>query len=467
MLREKGHSVQSSRSGFGFTPHNPVQIAIKRASTNYTTEEEYSSINDNKGKKVECISIFDRLGPYRRLKCKEARNQGLNISAKPWKKGRESQTHQNFQSLIPSRMKRCTNLIISCDKVLKVKLQTIIFTKAQEDEDDDKESVVSSYHISCGDEMIEYEVATTYHITLNEEDSIEEEDAEIAPPKLEEGVKTTVDELKEINLGDIENPRPIYISAFFTKDEEETYVELLHEFKDVFAWSDKEMPGLDPKVVVLPLSIRKGACSVKQDQRRFRPELVPLIEVEKAVKRQVLADFLANHPIPAEWDLSDDLPDENIIVIEVTPLWKMHFDGPSHKEGAGAGVIFITSNSEVLSYSFILTQNFSNNVAEYQALILGLEMTIDIKQLHLQVFGDSKLRPIGWLGDVEIEHVPRNDNKQANVVAKLASILTILEDNGRVSICKTWVVPPIFDDDDCEEEKELHAVEVFNIEKED
>ncbi|KAL0373432.1 UNVERIFIED_CONTAM: hypothetical protein Sradi_3258900 [Sesamum radiatum] len=235
MLREKRHSVQSSRSGLWFTPHNPVRIAIKRASTNYTAEEEYSSTNDNEGKKVERISVFNRLGPHRRSKYNKAKNQRLNIPAKPWKKTRESQAHQKLQSLIPSSMKRCSNLIISCNKVLKVKFQTIILTKSQEDEDDDEESIASSYHISCGEGMIEDEVATTYHITLSEEDSVEEEDAKIAPPELEEGVKATVDELKEINLGDVENHRPIYISALLTDDEEKAYVELLHEFKDVFA----------------------------------------------------------------------------------------------------------------------------------------------------------------------------------------------------------------------------------------
>ncbi|KAL0411030.1 UNVERIFIED_CONTAM: hypothetical protein Slati_3692700 [Sesamum latifolium] len=91
--------------------------------------------------------------------------------------------------------------------------------------------------------MIEDEVATTYHITLRAEDSVEEEDAEIAPPELKKGVKITVDELKEINLGEVENPRSMYISALLTDDEEKSYVELLHEFKDVFAWSYKEMPA--------------------------------------------------------------------------------------------------------------------------------------------------------------------------------------------------------------------------------
>ncbi|KAL0311587.1 UNVERIFIED_CONTAM: Retrovirus-related Pol polyprotein from transposon.6 [Sesamum angustifolium] len=49
---------------------------------------------------------------------------------------------------------------------------------------------------------------------------------------------------------------------------------------------------------------------------------------------QVLADFLSDHPMPAEWELADDLPDEDVLVIEVTPPWKKYFDGASHKEGA-------------------------------------------------------------------------------------------------------------------------------------
>ncbi|KAL0453899.1 UNVERIFIED_CONTAM: hypothetical protein Slati_1368000 [Sesamum latifolium] len=55
---------------------------------------------------------------------------------------------------------------------------------------------------------------------------------------------------------------------------------LLHEFKDVFVWSYKKISGLDPNVAVHHLSVKKGARPVKQGQRRFRPELIPLIEVE-------------------------------------------------------------------------------------------------------------------------------------------------------------------------------------------
>ncbi|KAI3446946.1 hypothetical protein Pfo_003611 [Paulownia fortunei] len=213
--------------------------------------------------------------------------------------------------------------------------------------------------------------------------------------------------------------------------------------------------------------------------------------LQKAVKGQVLVDFLADHPIPAEWELSDDLPNEDVLVIEITPSWKMYFDEASHKMGAGAGVIFITSDREVLPYSFTLTQNCSNNVVEYQALILGLEMAVDIKQVHLEVYGDFKLvvnqllglyevkkpelllnfnyarRLIRWLGDVVIEHIPKIDNKQVGTLANLTSTLAMPEGEARIPICKSWVVPPIFEDENCDEDEENHVVEVFEVEKED
>ncbi|KAL0301510.1 UNVERIFIED_CONTAM: hypothetical protein Sradi_6427800 [Sesamum radiatum] len=186
---------------------------------------------------------------------------------------------------------------------------------------------------------------------------------------------------------------------------------------------------------------------------------------QKAVNGQVLADSLADHPMPAEWELSNNLLDEDVLVIEVTLSWKMYFDGASHKEGAGARVVFVTSEGEVLHYSFTLTQNCSNNVAEYQALILRLEIAVDVKQLPLKVYGDSQLvlnqllglyevkkpelllyhnyakRLIGWLEDVELEHLPMKDNKQADALAKLASTLSMTDKEARIPICKSWVIP--------------------------
>nr|XP_027127725.1 uncharacterized protein LOC113743826 [Coffea arabica] len=139
----------------------------------------------------------------------------------------------------------------------------------------------------------------------------------------------------------------------------------------------------------------------------------------KAVKGQILVDFLADHPIPAEWELTDELPDEKVFIVE-SP-WSMYFDGAAHRDGAGAGVIFYTPESDILPYSFTLTRRCSNNVAEYQALILGLETAVDMKQLHLRVYGDSKL----------------------------------------------VVIPPMFDEEDGGEEENIYHIFVHEIENED
>ena len=64
---------------------------------------------------------------------------------------------------------------------------------------------------------------------------------------------------------------------------------------------------------------------------------------QKSVKGQALADFFADHPIPNDWELIDEFPDEDVMLIEVQPPWKMYMDGAAHGDGAGAGVVFITS----------------------------------------------------------------------------------------------------------------------------
>ena len=48
------------------------------------------------------------------------------------------------------------------------------------------------------------------------------------------------------NFGKIEN---VYIGAACSLDEVETYTKLFKSFRDVFAWSYEEMPGIDPRIV--------------------------------------------------------------------------------------------------------------------------------------------------------------------------------------------------------------------------
>lgn len=69
----------------------------------------------------------------------------------------------------------------------------------------------------------------------------------------------------------------------------------------------------------------------------------------------------------------------------------MFFYGSSHHEGASAGVVFVTFEEDILPHSFIRIKKYSNNMVEYQVLILGLEMTMDAKNRRIKVLSDSKL----------------------------------------------------------------------------
>jgi hypothetical protein len=58
-----------------------------------------------------------------------------------------------------------------------------------------------------------------------------------------------------------------------------------------------------------------------------------------------------------------------------TYMWKMFFDRASSSEGAGARVVFVSPCQETISLSYKLEFETTNNVEEYEALVLGLMAT--------------------------------------------------------------------------------------------
>ncbi|XP_070046703.1 uncharacterized protein [Nicotiana tomentosiformis] len=210
------------------------------------------------------------------------------------------------------------------------------------------------------------------------------------------------------------------------------------------------MPGLDPKVAFHHLAIKKGARPIKKAQRRFRPELVPLIEAE--ANKLVEAGFIREVKDLNNACRKDEfpLPIPELMIDATTGYEAISFmDGSS-----GYDQIYMSPKDEELT-AFCTPK-------EYQALILGLEMAIDMKQLQLHIFGDSELVINQLL--CSYEHVPRKENKQADALVSLGSILTLLN-QPRITICQKWIVPP--DEFEDEESKLKHLVAVSEAEKVD
>ena len=80
-------------------------------------------------------------------------------------------------------------------------------------------------------------VFPTYHVTVETDSgfSSSNDEPDEAPHAIEDGGQATVNELKELNLGTTDEPLLIFISALLTPAEEKEYLELLTEYKDVFA----------------------------------------------------------------------------------------------------------------------------------------------------------------------------------------------------------------------------------------
>ncbi|KAA0032588.1 uncharacterized protein E6C27_scaffold43053G00550 [Cucumis melo var. makuwa] len=194
----------------------------------------------------------------------------------------EVKGEREIHSNVPFRMKRKTFVTLNTSQgSLKVKRHDVILTNPEKEDSKQGEGEISFHHITILEEL---EIETP------------EEDVEDVPQSLEDGGQSIVDELKEVNLGTIEEPRPTFISASLSSEEEGKYMSLLTEYKDIFAWSYKEMPRLDPKVAIHHLAIKPGYRPIKQAQRRFRPELIPQIEVE--VNKLIEARFIRQVKYP-------------------------------------------------------------------------------------------------------------------------------------------------------------------------
>ena len=71
--------------------------------------------------------------------------------------------------------------------------------------------------------------------------------------------------------------------------------------------------------------------------------------------------------------------------------WTMYFDGSMMVPGSGAGVVLISPDGSRLRYAICLHFLASNNAAEYEALINGLRIAIELGATRLYIHGDSEL----------------------------------------------------------------------------
>ena len=71
--------------------------------------------------------------------------------------------------------------------------------------------------------------------------------------------------------------------------------------------------------------------------------------------------------------------------------WILKTNGASKKEGVGIGVIIESSSRVIIVEAFRLEKKMTNNEAEDEALIYGLELALKFGVQNLKVLLDSEL----------------------------------------------------------------------------
>uniref|UniRef100_A0A2N9II83 Uncharacterized protein n=1 Tax=Fagus sylvatica TaxID=28930 RepID=A0A2N9II83_FAGSY len=155
----------------------------------------------------------------------------------------------------------------------------------------------------------------------------------------------------------------------------------------------------------------------------------------QAIKAQALADFIAEFTV-TEDEPSEEKPDEG---------WEIEIDGSSVKGAGGVGIVFKTPEGHLLKHSTRLQYPTTNNEAEYEALLTGLRIAKELGANRLKIRSDSQLivgqvngeyearedrmtkylklvrNAIKWFDEVKLVQIPREQNTEADALAKLAS----------------------------------------------
>lgn len=167
--------------------------------------------------------------------------------------------------------------------------------------------------------------------------------------------------------------------------------------------------------------------------------------------------------------------------MEDTPTTRtLYFDGLKYSYGVGVSINLVSPINEVIHMAYKLGFECTNNITEYEALILGHKVAISIKIKDLEIYDDSQLM-VNRVNDTyntkdeqlnsykiivtelldefnrySIQNIPWNNNRYADIMASATSLVPIeIEDEKTILIIKNLGTPSYLD--------HIEEVHVFHL----
>jgi hypothetical protein len=104
----------------------------------------------------------------------------------------------------------------------------------------------------------------------------------------------------------------------------------------------------------------------------------------KVLKNRMFRELPFGHSI-------DQNNDESCNLVSIFRPWKLYFDGSTCREGQGIGVVLVSPRGAIFEQLVRLEYFCNNNQAEYEAIILGLQILSSMGVKLVDAFGDSLL----------------------------------------------------------------------------
>ena len=173
----------------------------------------------------------------------------------------------------------------------------------------------------------------------------------------------------------------------------------------------------------------KWAIELSEFDIRYKPKTT--------IKGKILVDFIM--------EFTSAEPIETTQLTSDLPIWRFSVDGAANAHGSGAGLILTSPDGIDVEYALKFGFQASNNEAEYEAVIAGLNLAHSMGVDQLVVCRDSQLvvkqikddydakgkKMIRYLKKVremlkkfvrvQVRHVLRTENSRVDALAKLAT----------------------------------------------
>nr|ABB46825.1 retrotransposon protein, putative, unclassified [Oryza sativa Japonica Group] len=114
-------------------------------------------------------------------------------------------------------------------------------------------------------------------------------------------------------------------------------------------------------------------------------------ESPKAIKGQAIADFIVEHR------------DDSIGSVEILP-WTLFFDGSVCTHGCGIGLVIISPRGACFEFAYTIKPYATNNQAEYEAVLKGLELLKEVEADAIEIMGDSLIVISQLAGEYECKN---------------------------------------------------------------